>query len=319
MEFDMKEIFQREFADDPLIREIKLVGLENEIYNEKILSIHPERTYSTIEASTIIERNDSTLRNYFRTELLEYIAPEKVGRYYRLNYKSLFKFHLILLLVEKANKSTNDISILCGLKALISEYEVNHSFKRRENTPVNTLEQSNLSQEINQIKKMMSEMVKNQVISEEKEKLNNLELEYLKLDREIETIEREIEKTKLETKIINAEKKYLKILDYSLRKTAINKKRGLFDLFKFNDMKEENLEQVLQDAIKMSEQKEDIKVQVDKSHDELIEKLEQRDKLIQKINKQKEVVKQLPQSKSLFEYKEEETEKFQLVLDGEVK
>ncbi|KAA9014893.1 coiled-coil domain-containing protein [Niallia endozanthoxylica] len=115
-ELDMKEILIREFENDPIYRLALLNKLEDSIFTESILALHKDTTYSTVETGKIIDRADSTIRNHFRSELVDYIAPEKYGKFYRLNYKSVFKLHLIFLLMDKAGKTTIDFLSELGLE-----------------------------------------------------------------------------------------------------------------------------------------------------------------------------------------------------------
>ena len=108
-EKDMKTVLTQEFHDDPIYKLALLNKLDDYLFTEGILSMHQESTYSTVETGRIIERSDSTIRNHFRSDLLDYIAPEKFGKYYRLNYKSVFRLQLIFILMEKASKTSVDL------------------------------------------------------------------------------------------------------------------------------------------------------------------------------------------------------------------
>ena len=112
----MKEILINEFENDPIYRLALLNKLEDSIFTESILALHKDTTYSTVETGKIIDRSDSTIRNHFRSELVDYIAPEKFSKFYRLNYKSIFKLHLIFLLMDKAGKNTIDILSELGIE-----------------------------------------------------------------------------------------------------------------------------------------------------------------------------------------------------------
>ncbi|WP_338473394.1 hypothetical protein R4Z10_21350 (plasmid) [Niallia sp. XMNu-256] len=119
-ELDMKEVLTSEFENDPIYRLALLNKLEDSIFTESILSLHKDTTYSTVETGKIIDRSDSTIRNHFRSELVDYIAPEKYGKFYRLDYKSVFRLHLIFLLMDKVGKTTIDILAELGVQPGIS-------------------------------------------------------------------------------------------------------------------------------------------------------------------------------------------------------
>lgn len=119
-EKDMKTRLIEEFQEDPIYRLAVLNGLEASFFTDGILSMHKEITYSTVETGKIIERSDSTIRNHFRSDLLSYIEPEKFGKFYRLNYKSVFRLHLIFLLMEKSSKTTVDLLAELGMQPAIS-------------------------------------------------------------------------------------------------------------------------------------------------------------------------------------------------------
>ncbi|WP_223821052.1 hypothetical protein [Bacillus sp. S3] len=115
----MKDLLKSEFEQDPIYRMAILNGLEDGLFTEGILSMHDEMTYSTVEAGKIIERSDSTIRNHFRSDLIEYIQPEKFGKFYRLNYKSVFRLQLIFVLMEKAAKTSIDLLAELGMEPAV--------------------------------------------------------------------------------------------------------------------------------------------------------------------------------------------------------
>lgn len=116
----MREVLTSEFENDPIYRLALLNKLEDSIFTESILSLHKDTTYSTVETGKIIDRSDSTIRNHFRSELVDYIAPEKFGKFYRLDYKSVFRLQLIFLLMDKVGKTTIDILAELGVQPGIS-------------------------------------------------------------------------------------------------------------------------------------------------------------------------------------------------------
>ncbi|WP_078557277.1 hypothetical protein [Bacillus alkalicellulosilyticus] len=258
---DIKDILEEEFEQDPVRKEIRINKLEEEIYTDRILDMHPDTTYSTVEAGEIIGRKDSTLRNYFRTELLDYIAPEKFGKYYRLNYKSVFKLHMILLLVEKANKTTADIAYFCGIKPLQSSGEFQRATRTHDSTQdeLQTGASSQIEKEFAQLKQMMLIQNMSQIISEEKRRLLELQGAYREVVREKDTIDNRIEILKVKKEHSVVEEKYYKVLDQSLRQTTAGggqeTKWTLKNIFKGPDKKDPpNVEKIIKDAMETAEQ-----------------------------------------------------------------
>lgn len=116
-EINMKELLIDIFKDDPIFKLCQISKLDDYLFDENILALHPETTYSTVETGKILGKNDSTIRNHFRSDLIEYIEPEKAGKYFRLNYKSIFRLHMIFLLMNKAGKTSMDILVEAGIHA----------------------------------------------------------------------------------------------------------------------------------------------------------------------------------------------------------
>ncbi|WP_019156852.1 hypothetical protein [Robertmurraya massiliosenegalensis] len=119
-QIDMREALEREFRDDPIYKMCLINKLDDEeLFPESILSMHHETSYGTVEAGKILNRPDSTIRNHFRTDLIDYIAPERFGKYYRMDFKSVFRLHLVFLLIEKRGKSTVDLLVELGYEPAV--------------------------------------------------------------------------------------------------------------------------------------------------------------------------------------------------------
>lgn len=118
---EIKRKLIEEFKDDPIYKMVEFYGLVDELFTEGILGLNMDdkNTYSTTEAAKILDRPDSTIRNYFHTDLIEYIAPEKWGKFYRLDYRSIFKLRMIFVLVDKANKTSVDLLTTLGVSPSI--------------------------------------------------------------------------------------------------------------------------------------------------------------------------------------------------------
>lgn len=295
MEYNMKELLEENFNDDPIFREIQINKIDlDDVFTANILEMHPETTYSTVEAGKIIGRKDSTLRNYFRTELEDYVAPERSGKYYRLNYQSVFRLHMILLLVEKANKTTVDIGYALGISALSS---TGSSIKPKRRTTDSALEpsQENNNAQLNELKKMMLIQNMRQVELQERTSLTDLKVELTNLNREIDSINNKIEIVKLTKEKEHATNKYYKVLDYSLRNTrAGNKdtKKGFWSIFKPQSEEDEvDIDQVLREASINAEKEVAATTELEEETKELKAKLKELDE--EKNKKEEEIENQV--------------------------
>ncbi|PGT82211.1 hypothetical protein [Bacillus sp. AFS040349] len=268
MEVDIREYLENIFKEDPLRLEISKSKLDKYLYTKEILGMHPEKQYSTIEAAAIIGRSDSTIRNYFRTDLLGYIRPDKQGKFYRLNYISVFKLHMILLLLEKGDKATGDLTDYLGITDSITEVKSDSDKGRynkggNPNLPGFKIDdlrneiKSELKDELKALKKIIltqNSQFQNQSNQNQLSILENDEKTFL---HEIEAIDQKIEMLKMKQQNKVIESKYYKVLDHSLRQTKAGsgKKKGfLASLFGGSDKDEVNIEQVMKEAMIAAEQ-----------------------------------------------------------------
>lgn len=113
----LKEIYEKEFKHDPVYRMVIASRLEGYLFPDSLMKVETNKTYSTIEVGEFIGRKDSTIRNYFTTDLLDYIGPEKVGNLYRLDYINIFKIHMISLLFDRGKKSRKEIAYELGIQS----------------------------------------------------------------------------------------------------------------------------------------------------------------------------------------------------------
>ena len=180
----MKEVLISEFENDPIYRLALLNKLEDSIFTESILSLHKDTTYSTVDTGKIIDRSDSTIRNHFRSELLDYIAPEKYGKFYRLDYKSVFRLQLIFLLMDKSGKTTIDLLAELGIQPGIS---VTGNFKKIPHRNDNKSFQKG-NREINDILPVDTKLLE----FEHKLNLQGIMLNVLKYEKDISDIDRRI-------------------------------------------------------------------------------------------------------------------------------
>lgn len=300
---ELRQILEEEFSGDALLKEVKIHNLENELFTDEILNMDVTTTYSTPDAARIIGRNDSTVRNYFRSDLIDYIEPEKLGKHYRLNYRSIFKLKMILLLVEKANKTIADLAYYCGIVALKSESNYGNSLNNRRNTinESNITTNSDLQEEIDKLKKMMVVHTLKWNVYEEEKKLGLLTDELKEIDHQIELSHKDIELLKIKKRQQQSENKYYKMLDHSLRKTVAGtkeEKRGLLSILFGGSQKEHvDIDSVLKEAAQISQNESEKTSEFDEhiaSIEGIIkEKEEKRQELVQKIEVQNNKIKQL--------------------------
>jgi hypothetical protein len=249
--FDIKTLILNEFSNDPVYRLAVLNDLEDHLFTKEILSMHHEINYSTVDAGKIIGRADSTIRNHFRSDLLKYINPEKYGKYYRLNFVSIFKLHLIFLLIEKASKTSIDILVELGIQPASIEYDTGFEVPKK-----NHLQPSNRSGNSGdyELEGRLDELEKNF-------KIQSIMLSLLKYEKDLSDVDREIEvyESKIENVQTNAHMKYLEesqtqMLALSLKNPT--KKRSLFDsIFKKNNDTELNVMELSKEIEKKLKEK----------------------------------------------------------------
>ncbi len=225
---DMKELLMEEFENDPIYRMAVLNGLEDSVFTNGILSMHKDMTYSTVEAGRIIERSDSTIRNHFRSDLIEYIQPEKFGKYYRLNYKSVFRLHLIFILMDKASKTSVDLLAELGMQPGVS---MGGNVKRVQR------ESSDLQEYNDQLQNNYEERL---LTMERNLGFQSKMLNILKYEKDISDIERKLERKEVEIDQIktDAYMKYLEEKQTQLLSTSLKKsvqKSSFLGLFKKPD------------------------------------------------------------------------------------
>ena len=219
---ELKELLIQRFEHDPLYKLALINKLDMYLFTEPILSMHPDTTYSTVDCGNIINRADSTIRNYFRSDLLEYIQPEKFGKLYRLNYQSIFKLHLIFLLIEKAGKGTVDLLVELGMQPAISKGNYNRlrpTINHEEGIEVkNNITLESLEERIEDFEQMTKRILINDLLNERKMDILFLTNEIYQVENELQNIQNKIEKIEHEAQIKYLEEKQSAILTASLKK-----------------------------------------------------------------------------------------------------
>lgn len=297
-EKDIKTVLTQEFQDDPIYKLALLNKLEDYLFTEGILSMHLESTYSTVETGKIIERSDSTIRNHFRSDLIDYIAPEKFGKYYRLNYKSVFRLQLIFILMEKASKTSVDLLHELGMQPAIQMGGYVKKLSRQESRGLQEYQNGQGNQDVEEYESRLETLERGFSLLERNLKIQGSMLnisEYQSslrdIDSSIRTIEMgiEVKKAKAETKY-EAHKRDL-LLTNSLKRTT--PKSSFFGLFKKQE--EINFSDINNEID--PELKEKLKAEIDEEIKEdnlLIKELEQKKIKIQaELDKERERFKNL--------------------------
>jgi hypothetical protein len=245
---DIKTTLIEEFENDPIYKMAILNGLEEYLFTEGILSMHIESSYSTVEAGKIIDRSDSTIRNHFRSDLIEYIAPERFGKYYRLNYQSIFRLHMIFLLMEKANKTTVDLLVELGMQPTTS---ISGNIKRlsRDNKNIN----NDLLPEVGEVD-LAKEVSDRFIALEYNMSLQRYMLNILKYEKDIADIERKIDSKRSDIKAIESEfqLKFLEEKQSQLLASALKEKLNKKPSF-FSFMKKKENEDIIQIEARIQE------------------------------------------------------------------
>jgi hypothetical protein len=263
---DIRELLLKEFENDPIYRMAILNGFQDSLFTKGILSMHKEMTYSTVETGRIIERSDSTIRNHFRSDLIDYIQPEKFGKFYRLNYKSVFRLHMIFVLMEKAAKTTVDLLAELGMQPALS---MGGNLKRVQRSENRELQEWNETIDYND---RLTTLEKNIGLQGLMLNILKYEKDLSDLERKIENKEASIEQIKSEAYMRYLEHKQSQLLTTSLRKTI--QKPSFFGLFK--KAEEVDIDQIAKELETNLKQKMEHEVEDKiKVHTEEIKKIEE--------------------------------------------
>lgn len=221
---ELRELLLEEFQYDQIYNLALSHTSEEDIWTDSILSINPDTHYVAIKASEFIGRDDATIRHYLRSELSDiYIKPQKHGRYYRLNYITIFRIHLISLLMEKVGMTTNQLLVELGAEPTFE------SNRKSSNDA--------LIEQISNFKEAVNYLYNSNM------NYQNLLLEILAMDRSVNQLKYEITQLEREMSESNQEIKQLESAAYqdylldrqnhimvaSLRK---KQKTSIFSLFK---------------------------------------------------------------------------------------
>lgn len=129
----MKQLIENEFFDDPLYKEIKIKHpeLEDELFPDWIDTLNLVKEYSTTEVSQMINKKDQNIR-YYLEQLKDYVQHLRHNRNYRLTYKSIFRLHMIYLLIENG-RNVYDIRValpMYGEGAIVDRETLNDAARK---------------------------------------------------------------------------------------------------------------------------------------------------------------------------------------------
>ncbi|MGS2779880.1 hypothetical protein ACVBAX_21315 [Robertmurraya sp. GLU-23] len=284
---DIKELLLEEAKDDRLYRRVVIEGLEDALFTPGILSMHEDVTYSTVDAGKIIERSDSTIRNHFRSDLINYIQPEKYGKYYRLDYKSIFRLHIIFILMEKVGRTTVDLLAELGWEPSVSVGNpkiLNRDSQSAYREVAAGLEIPDLQRQV--LESRLQRVEKSLILQNAITRIFKYESDIANIDRLVESKKTLIHQIQSDAKMRYLEDKHSKLLATSLKKSI--KKPSFFDLFKKAD--EVDVEQMSSEIEKGLKEKmeEEITQQIAIHKEEMNELLKKKEKLNEKLLLEKE-------------------------------
>lgn len=279
---DIKELLLDEVKEDRLYRRVVIEGLADALFTPGILSMHEGVTYSTVDAGKIIERSDSTIRNHFRSDLINYIQPEKYGKYYRLDYKSIFRLHIIFLLMDKVGRTTVDLlaelgwepSVSVGNPKIINRDNLSGYREVAAGIEVPDLQRQVLESRLERVEKSL-------LLQNAMTRIFKYESDIANIDRLIESKKTIIHQIQSDAKMRYLEDKHSKLLATSLKKSI--KKPSLFDLFKKpEEVDVEQMSSEIEKALK-DKMEEEITLQISNHKEEMNELIKKKEQLNEKL------------------------------------
>ncbi|WEG19284.1 hypothetical protein PQ478_21600 (plasmid) [Alkalihalophilus pseudofirmus] len=266
------DIIETDFSEDPLKRQLELYDVTAErIYPSFLNNLHPETTYSTTESAAYLQKNDSTLRNYLRNEnLMKYIQPVRSGRFYRLNYRSIYRLYLILVYLEQG-KTISDIEVLLGYRSETVDYDPTNPTKG-----AHTLNNEMLGQILKSTNKRIHLLEQENILSSQIREYDQLEGKVSKKKMDLELIEHKISLSRVEVR-------NQQLLTHTLKKATKRPKSGFFQSL-FGKDEEVDVDKLINESLSQVEhvsstkindlenQKEDIKQELVELEKKLIEK-----------------------------------------------
>lgn len=108
------EKFKSLFLEDKIYNALTKYGYKEEVlFPEFIKTLNVKRLYTSLEVSTMLNMNDSSLR-YYVTNLckFEYLENVREGRNYKFNYISIYKLYLVQQFLKRQGKNLNNVKLL---------------------------------------------------------------------------------------------------------------------------------------------------------------------------------------------------------------
>lgn len=290
---NIRDYLVEEFKDDKLYQELIRLGREDDIFNEEVLKLYPTESYSTRQLSLILNKHESTIRNYIRRDyhdgaLYDYLEPDKVNmKTYRYSVRSVFKFVMMFVYLDLEDKGVGDVLNILGLLPTKVIRDTVNDVRSLGNNNENSQEIA--GQKLYALGKVL----------EQRNDRNELIMQQIELSRKhdatrlnIEIVKNKIQITQLQEKLLLSEKKGHSILDYSLRKTidSKNKKTGFFASLFSKKEDFEDPETILNQAQANAEK---ISVQINEAElQQLNLEIERLTEELKTIEEQKEVLAQ---------------------------
>lgn len=193
------EYYVENFKKDPLYRSIQSNDESwlNELFTDPIYfdKVTFENTYSTKQAADLlgIPGKEQTLLNYInRNDCSWYLDVSRQTRFYRFDWKSLFKFKMILLLNDKGFTPMN-IAGEIGTKLVVSSNSVEETRPRIANEVNKNLERVTIETANKLLESLQS--IEEHRDQKAKLQLDNIEIEQtlIRAEEQIETLDARIE------------------------------------------------------------------------------------------------------------------------------
>lgn len=131
------EHYKETFIHDPLFRNIQTAKLMDLLFEDELFydSVSFNISYSSRHAAELlnIPGKEQTLLNYInRNDLNAYLDVARQARFYRYDWKSLFKFKMVLLLSDNGF-TPREIATFIGTKVEVSSEDSSNSYDEKLN------------------------------------------------------------------------------------------------------------------------------------------------------------------------------------------
>lgn len=219
---ELKDFLEEEFLDDPLMKQVKGHKLYDDLFENDLLeNLNVQTTYSLSQTAEMLGVKVYTLRNFLRRYSLdEYIKPEKIGKLYRVDYRGVFKFHLIETLTEKAKKTPKDIANYLG-----TVQESGFVSRREGPSKKDVINDTNLSVNNQDLNRRLEIIERNMFLIKLEKQVDDYRFAYEQAKRSVidwenrvALIGREIENLELQKLIMKQEKKTKDLIKESHKK-----------------------------------------------------------------------------------------------------